>query len=89
VKKSATQRAMLRFGLRVLEEREARALTQEGLAELVELSPRQIQRVEAGEANVALELIIRIADALSVDPGQLFAPPSPGTKRRAGRPARQ
>lgn len=80
---------MLHFGLRVVEERDARGVTQEALAERLNLSWRQMQRVEAGVANIGLELIFSIAQALNVKAAALFEPPSIHTKRRPGRPLKR
>jgi transcriptional regulator with XRE-family HTH domain len=80
---------MLRFGLRIVEAREARGLTQEELAEAMGLGTRHIQRIEAGGANIRLEMIIELGAALKVKPGSLFRAASPGTARRPGRPSRK
>lgn len=83
------RRVMLRFGLRVIEARQAVGLTQEQLAELVGLSRRQMNRVEAGTANITLETLAEISLALQLDPQQLFTPPRKSTTRRTGRPQRK
>lgn len=87
MKKTATQRAIANFGLRVLEQREARGLTQEQLAERVGLGRRQMQRVESGQVNVKLTVILRLSEVLGVEAAVLFSLPDPTTARRAGRPA--
>ncbi|HEY3235030.1 MAG TPA: helix-turn-helix transcriptional regulator [Polyangiaceae bacterium] len=84
----STRRAMIQFGLRVVEEREGAELTQEQLAERLGIGWRQVQRLEAGRTNPGLELIIELARILGVRPGVLFDPPSSSTKRRPGRPSR-
>jgi transcriptional regulator with XRE-family HTH domain len=89
VKKSVARRAMTRFGLRVLEEREAQGMTQEKFAERIGLSPRQVQRIEAGVANISLEKVFELAHALAVDAESLFGAPSASTIRREGRPPRR
>jgi transcriptional regulator with XRE-family HTH domain len=58
----------------VREWRTFRQATVERLAELAELSPRHIQKIEAGEANVTLATIVKVAFALGVDLRDLFAP---------------
>jgi transcriptional regulator with XRE-family HTH domain len=73
------------FGLRVRELRRIRGLTQERLAELAQLSPREMQRLEAGEANVSLTKIAQLAHVLQYAPMKLFIPPK-ATIRRVGRP---
>jgi transcriptional regulator with XRE-family HTH domain len=89
VKKFSTQRAVLHFGLRVVEEREARGFTQEQLAERIGLSPRQLQRVEAGKVNVKLLTIYGLAGALDIEVAELFGKPSSETVRQAGRPVQK
>ncbi len=44
------------------------------LAEIAQLSHREVQRIEAGEANPRLDTIVRLAFALKVDHRDLFAP---------------
>ncbi len=68
------------------EERVARGLTQEELAERVGIGPRQMQRVETGKVNVKLSLIFELSAALQTDPTSLFSRPKPSTARRVGRP---
>jgi len=79
---------MLHFGLRVLEQREARGLTQEQLAEQVGLGRRQMQRIESGKVDVKLTVILELSDALEIAPEDFFSPPSPSTERRPGRPTK-
>jgi transcriptional regulator with XRE-family HTH domain len=80
---------MLHFGLRVLEEREARGFTQEQLAERVGLGRRQMQRIETGKVNVKLAVILELSDALGIAPTKFFSAPSPSTVRRPGRPTKR
>ena len=53
------------FGANVRRERSRRGLTQEKLAEQVELHPRTLQKIEAGEVNILMTTIVRIKKALA------------------------
>ncbi|MDC0742605.1 helix-turn-helix transcriptional regulator [Polyangium sp. rjm3] len=50
----------------------SRGLTQEQLAEAAELDLRFLQRVERGQTNVGVAVVVALADALAVAPGVLF-----------------
>jgi predicted transcriptional regulator len=52
------------FGDNVRRERCARGLTQDKLAELAEISTRNLQKVEAGELNILFTTVVRIQLAL-------------------------
>jgi len=77
---------MLRLGLRVIEERQKIDTTQEELAERLGLSRRQMNRVEAGDANISLSTLVELAAALRVEIAELFTLPAKSTARRTGRP---
>lgn len=55
------------LGLNVERERKAAGLTQERLAELVDLHPRVVQKVEAGETNLKATTLFRLRAALGCD----------------------
>jgi transcriptional regulator with XRE-family HTH domain len=52
------------FGANVRRERVARGLTQEKLAELMEVNPRTIQKIEAGKLNILVTTVLRLQKAL-------------------------
>jgi transcriptional regulator with XRE-family HTH domain len=52
------------FGRNVRRERMRRGLTQEKLAELVDLNIRTIQKIEAGDVNILLTTVVRLRSAL-------------------------
>ena len=80
---------MRQLGQRVIELRRSLNLTQEQLAERLGWGPRQVQRVEAGEANLALDKLAELASGLSVDLPSLMTAPSRRIARRVGRPSRR
>jgi len=56
--------AKQRFGANVRRERMRRGITQERLAEAVELNPRTVQKIEAGSVNILLTTVLRIQRGL-------------------------
>ncbi len=64
--------AALEFGRRVRERRIALGLSQERLAEGTELHWSFVGRIERGKANLTLRNILRVAEALGADPGDLM-----------------
>ena len=61
-----------KLGLRLKEIRKARGLTQEALAEKVDLSPQYLSRLEAGHQSPSLETVARLAEALDMELWELF-----------------
>ena len=72
-------------GRRIAELRSASALTQEGLAARLKVSLRYVQRMEAGEENLSLVSLDRIAKVFRAPVSALFEAPHT-SKPRAGRP---
>jgi len=66
-------RVKQRFGARVRQLRKARRLSQEALALESGIDRSYLGKIERGESNVALINIHRIAGALGVEAGELFA----------------
>lgn len=60
------------LGRRVRALRVERGLSQEGLAELAHVHRTYVGSLERGERNVALINIVRLAEALKVDPAELI-----------------
>jgi transcriptional regulator with XRE-family HTH domain len=60
------------FGDNVRRERVARRMTQEKLAELVDVNIRTIQKIEAGDINVLVTTAMRIQRALGCSWGKLM-----------------
>lgn len=74
-----------RFGLLVAAHRRRQKLTQEALAERAGLSVDMITRVEGGNTGASFASIERLAEALEVDPAELFSSdiPKGALQRRA------
>lgn len=53
--------------------RKARRLTQEELAEMIEIAPRNLSRIEVGESFVTAETLEKLLFALNVTAEELFA----------------
>ena len=52
------------FGQRLKAARRARKVTQEKLAELAQLNPRTVQKIEAGQVDLLLTTLLRLQRAL-------------------------
>jgi transcriptional regulator with XRE-family HTH domain len=68
----ATTRPLRSFGERVRAHRLQLGLSQETLGDVSKLHRTYVGSLERGERNVCLLNIIRIANALEVDPGDLI-----------------
>ena len=53
------------FGANARRERVARGITQEKLAELMDVNSRTVQKIEAGKLNILLTTILRLQKALN------------------------
>ena len=62
------------MGARVRDIRHARGLTQERLAESLEVSPRYLAGIERGERNLTLDSVDLLARQLDVDSLALLTP---------------
>jgi transcriptional regulator with XRE-family HTH domain len=62
-----------RLGERVREHRRSRGLTQEALAESLELSVAYVSLIERGGRNPPYTTVVAIARALGVPPSQIVA----------------
>lgn len=74
-------------GRRIAQLRRAKGLTQEEVAELLDVGSRYVSRAERGNENLTLESLAKIANVLGVRVRGLLTPPSKAaTKVRPGRP---
>lgn len=61
-----------KLGSRLKEIRKTRGLTQEALAEKIDLSPQYLSRLEGGHQSPSLETVARLAEALNLELSELF-----------------
>lgn len=61
------------FGKKVKRLRQKRKLTQEKLAELIDISPRNLSKIEVGDCFVKAETLEKLLVALDVSMEELFA----------------
>lgn len=66
-----------RFGSLVKAHRVRLGLTQEALAERANVSTDMISKIEGGNSGARFGVITQLADALGVDPAELFTPDLP------------
>jgi transcriptional regulator with XRE-family HTH domain len=55
------------FGVNLRRERMRRKITQEKLAEMVDLNIRTVQKIEAGDVNILLTTVQRLRKALGCE----------------------
>jgi len=79
------ERVLRDLGRKVAELRRRGALTQEQLAEALDVTVQYLQRVEAGRENLTVRSLVRLGQHLGVGPGELFGTPLT-RKSRPGRP---
>lgn len=65
---------LVSLGKRVRELRNRRGMTRKMVAQQADVSERHLAQIEAGEGNVSIVLLRRIAAALNVSLAELFAP---------------
>lgn len=70
----AGSRNLAKFAGHLRELREKRGITQTGLAELAGLNRNYVSDVERSYRNPCLDNILKLADALDVNPSELFRP---------------
>ena len=65
--------ALARLAVAIRESRARAGLTQEGLAAQAGMAVRHVQKIEAGEVNVTIRTLAKIAQALGLNISDLFA----------------
>src|SRR5260370_8217118 len=73
---------LLSLGKRVRELRSSRGMTRKMVAREADVSERHLAQLEAGEGNVSIVLLRRIAAALNVSLVELFTPESEETSQK-------
>jgi transcriptional regulator with XRE-family HTH domain len=68
------ERASRAFGERMRELRGQKNISQDGLARETDIHPTSIGRLERGGREPKLTTILRLADGLGVEPGELLNP---------------
>jgi len=71
---AAEHTSLVTFGKNLREIRKAKELSQEKLAEMADLHPRALQKIEAGDVNVTLSTILRLQKVLGCTWESLFRP---------------
>lgn len=59
--------------------RQSKGITQEALAEIVDVSGSYIGYLERGKKSPSLDLLVKIAQTLGVEPARLLTPPIHGS----------
>ena len=72
LKKQQIEVELRRFGANLRRERSGRDITQQKLAELVDLNVRTIQKIEAGKINILITTAMRLQKALRCPWDKLF-----------------
>lgn len=86
--KPRAQRLLRSVGRRIAEARGSRGLTQEQLAERLDVTARYVQSVEAGDENLTLETLDKFATKLHTEVAALLEPPTTPRTRSGRRPSR-
>jgi transcriptional regulator with XRE-family HTH domain len=63
---------LAQFGRNVARARKRVGLTQEGLRDRSGIETSEISRIENGKVNVTIRRVARLANELSISPGQLL-----------------
>lgn len=60
------------IGARIRSLREAKGITQEGLAEVMDINAKYLSNIERGKENPTLDMLIKFTDALEVEMWEIF-----------------
>ena len=84
-KASKTEKVLANLGLRITELRRKAGMTQEDLANVMQVTVKYVQRIEAGSENLTIGSILRVAEVVDADFRTLFDHPTISRPKR-GRP---
>lgn len=70
------------LGAQIRQVREHRGLTLEQASAQMDIDLKHLQKVEAGQLNVTLVTVLRVADGLNVAPASLFEQVAAGRRRK-------
>jgi transcriptional regulator with XRE-family HTH domain len=65
----------MELGKRLRDRREELRLTQAGLADRADITPNTVSMIERGHSIPSIKMLLRLADALDVEPGELLSRP--------------
>jgi transcriptional regulator with XRE-family HTH domain len=71
------------FAANLRRARHARGLSQEALAADADVNRRYLSDIEQGRMSVGLDIMVKLAAILDIEPHELLMPPPPGRKRPA------
>jgi transcriptional regulator with XRE-family HTH domain len=60
------------IGMRIKEIRRSKGLSQEQLAEKADINSKYLSRMERGTENPTLDMFIKLANALEIEPWEMF-----------------
>jgi transcriptional regulator with XRE-family HTH domain len=63
---------LVNLGIHVRQLREKKGLSQQGLADDCEIQKSQIARIETAKINTTIKTLVKIANALDVEPKELL-----------------
>lgn len=70
--KKRTEEILAALGRNIRERRKAKEWTQENFAEAANINDKEVSHIEAGNRNITIETLIKIAMALEVEPTTLI-----------------
>lgn len=86
MKQRTPEQVAIDAGIRVRELRRAAGLTQQVLAEKLDMTVQYLRRVESGRINLSVVSLVRFAYALGVEPSALLTAPENRAAPKRGRP---